>query len=210
LFCVTHINSIELWRPLFGAGYVDCVYVPGSWLITSDSTLIALRNEVMWTSIEYSDFELDMSFRTGEGTNSGVIVYCSDTSNWMPNSVEIQLTDDYCPRWVLARDFECCGAIYGHAGVLRRNIVKPPGIWNHVRIRCLGQSIRVILNGKTVSRMDMSLWRSGTENPDGTSIPSWMPTPFAEMPTHGYIGLQGLHGDTSAEFKNIKIRMLRH
>jgi hypothetical protein len=58
--------------------------------------------------------------------------------------------------------------------------------------------------------MDMSVWRSGTENPDGTSIPSWMPTPFAEMPTRGYIGLQGLHGDTSAEFKNIKIRMLRH
>lgn len=41
----------------------------------------------------------------------------------------------------------------------------------------------VILNGKKVTEMDMSKWTSGTKNPDGSDIPSWLPKPFAELPT---------------------------
>lgn len=83
-----------------------------------------------------------------------------------------------------------------------------PGEWNHMRIKCAGQHIMVILNGKKVTEMDMSKWTSGTKNPDGSDIPSWLPKPFAELPTKGFIGLQGKHGDSLIWFRNIKIRSL--
>ena len=56
--------------------------------------------------------------------------------------------------------------------------------------------------------MDMSKWTSGKVNPDGSEIPSWLPKPFAELPTKGYIGLQGKHGDSLIWFRNVKVRSL--
>ena len=38
-----------------------------------------------------------------------------------------------------------------------------------------------------------------------SEIPSWLPTPFAELPTKGYIGLQGKHGDANIFFRNVRI-----
>jgi len=56
--------------------------------------------------------------------------------------------------------------------------------------------------------MDMTQWTSGTINPDGSDIPSWLPTPFSELPTKGYIGLQGKHGEANIYFRNVKIAEL--
>ena len=56
-----------------------------------------------------------------------------------------------------------------------------------MNIRCEGQRITVKLNGEVSADMDMVQWTSGTQNPDGSEIPSWLPTPFAELPTKGYI-----------------------
>jgi len=86
-------------------------------------------------------------------------------------------------------------------------VVRPPGEWNQMTISCQGQLIEVELNGKQVNSMDMSEWTSGTTNPDGSEIPSWLPTPVAKLPTKGFIGFQGKHGDSSISFRNIRIRM---
>ena len=77
-----------------------------------------------------------------------------------------------------------------------------------MRIRCKGKNISVILNGKKVTDMDMNLWTSGTKNPDGSDIPSWLPKPFSTIPTKGYIGLQGKHGNSLIWFRNVKVRSL--
>ena len=90
----------------------------------------------------------------------------------------------------------------------RDRVVKRPGEWNRMRIRCEGQKITVELNGELVTEMDMSKWTSGKVNPDGTEIPSWLPKPFAELPTKGYIGLQGKHGNALIWFRNMNIRTL--
>ncbi|MGL5618867.1 MAG: family 16 glycoside hydrolase, partial [Tannerellaceae bacterium] len=73
---------------------------------------------------------------------------------------------------------------------------------------CKGKLITVRLNGRDVTKMDMNIWKSGTKNPDGTEIPSWLPKPFAELPTKGYIGLQGKHGDSQIWFRNVTIKEL--
>ena len=179
------------WKPLFGKNLENANYNPEVWSET-DGVLGAVKDESIWTKDEYENFELDLDFKTDVGTNSGVVVYCTDTKDWIPNSVEIQIADDH----------------YGHLGAVQDKVVKKPGEWNHMRIKCAGQHIMVILNGKKVTEMDMSKWTSGTKNPDGSDIPSWLPKPFAELPTKGFIGLQGKHGDSLIWFRNIKIRSL--
>ena len=197
----------EQWKPLFGENLSDATFDPAVWTL-EDGVLAAVEDDFIWTKTEYENFELDLEFKTDEGTNSGVVVYCSDLSNWVANSVEVQIADDHSEVWGLENSYQKCGAIYGHLSPVEQKVVNKPGEWNHMRIKCAGKQIAVELNGKLVSDMDMNLWTSGTVNPDGTNIPPWLPNPFAELPTKGYIGLQGKHGPALIWFKNLKIRSL--
>jgi hypothetical protein len=55
----------------------------------------------------------------------------------------------------------------------------------------------------------MDLWTSATKNPDGSEIPSWLSTPFNQLKTKGYIGLQGKHAGAPIYFRNVKIKELK-
>jgi len=68
--------------------------------------------------------------------------------------------------------------------------------------------IYVVLNGKPVTTMDMSKWTSAKKNPDGSEIPDWLSTPFSQLATKGFIGLQGKHAGAKTYFRNLKIRAL--
>jgi len=193
------------WKPLFGTNLSEAQYNGEIWS-EKDGVLSAVEDESIWTTTEYENFELDLEFKTDINTNSGVVIYCTDKKNWIPNSVEVQIADDYGDHFTNAKPYEKCGAIYGHLGATQDKVVKKPGEWNHMRIKCVGQKITVTLNGKKVTEMDMSKWTSGKKNPDGTDIPGWLPKPYAELPTKGYIGLQGKHGKSLIWFRNVKIR----
>lgn len=191
--------------PLFGENYSLAEFDEGSWEIR-ENMIVGLEDKVIWAPLEYENFHLEFEFMNELGTNSGIIVYCTDKENWIPNSVEIQIADDHGEKWGTARKDYQCGAIFGHLAANEQKVVHPPGEWNNMKISCQGQIIEVELNGKKVNTMDMSQWTSGTTNPDGSEIPSWLPTPFAELPTKGYIGFQGKHGDASVSFRNVRIR----
>lgn len=195
------------WKPLFSTDLSNAVCDKNVWKYTS-GVLSATEDQAIWSTKEYENFVLELEFKNDEGTNSGVIVYCTDRNDWIPNSVEIQIADDYCEKWSTSQlDFQC-GAIFGHLPAKQQKIVNKPGEWNTFKIICKGKSISVVLNGKKVTKMDMNKWTSGKLNPDGSEIPNWLPKPFAELPTKGYIGLQGKHGDALIWFRNIRIKEL--
>jgi len=127
---------------------------------------------------------------------------------WIPNSVEIQIADDYAEKWAKAPKTWHCGAIFGHLAP-SKSMVKKPGEWNRFTIRCLDKQIDVVLNGERVASMDMSLWTSAKTNPDGSEIPPWLNKPLSKQPTKGRIGLQGKHAGAPIWFRNIKIRELK-
>jgi hypothetical protein len=77
-----------------------------------------------------------------------------------------------------------------------------------MKVVCIDKKISVKLNGKVVTEMDMALWKSGKTNPDGSKIPSWLSTPFDELPTKGKVGFQGKHAGAPIYFRNIKIKEL--
>ena len=201
--CSTNAQDGKL---LFGENYSLADFEEGSWEVRED-LLVALEDKVVWAPGSYENFQLEFEFMNETGTNSGIIVYCTDQENWIPNSVEIQIADDY-GKWESERKDYQCGAIFGHLPANEQKVVLPPGEWNKMKITCMGQLIEVVLNGKKVTTMDMSEWTSGTTNPDGSEIPSWLPTPFAQLPTSGSIGFQGKHGDSSVTFRNVRIRDL--
>src|SRR4030066_347589 len=105
-----------------------------------------------------------------------------DTKDWIPNSVEIQIADDFAEQWAKSPATWHCGAVFGHLAPTK-SAVKKPGEWNHYTITCAGKRITVVLNGETVTDMDMSLWTSAKTNPDGSEIPAWLSPPKAGVAT---------------------------
>jgi len=195
------------WEELLKADLSNAIYPKGVWSFT-DGVLTATRDINLWSKKQYEDFIIDLEFKTDKGTNSGVIVHCSDTKRWIPNSVEIQIADDYAPQWAKAPKTWQCGAIFGHLAAGKR-VVKKPGEWNRFTITCKGKMITVVLNGEKVTVMDMSKWTSAKKNPDGSNIPGWLSKPKATLPLKGHVGFQGKHAGAPIYFRNIKIKELK-
>ena len=198
----THPDSAA-WQDLFAPDLSDAIYPEGIWTV-DNGVLTASEDQAIWSKKDYDNFIIDLEFKTADGTNSGVIVYCNDLENWIPNSVEIQIADDFAEKWANSPKTWQCAAVFGHLAA-SKSMVKKPGEWNRFTITCKDKMIYVMLNGEQVTEMDMSLWTSAEKNPDGSEIPEWLSKPFAELPTHGHIGFQGKHAGAPIFFRNIKI-----
>lgn len=194
------------WPNLFAADLSDAEGPMDVWSY-KDGILTATKDECIWTKKDYENFQLDLEFKNDEAANSGIVVYCSDKKNWIPNSVEIQILDDSAKKWAEAPATWRCGGIFGHLAPTK-SVVRKPGEWNRMTVTCKGPQITVVLNGETVAVMDMKKWTSAKTNPDGSEIPPWLSRPFAELATKGVIGLQGKHGGAQIYFRNMKIKSL--
>jgi hypothetical protein len=203
---LTHPDTSK-WQELFTPDLSNAVYADSVWTFQG-GILTAAYDQNIWTKEIYENFILDLEFKTADSTNSGVVVYCSDTNDWIPNSIEIQIADDYSKKWSSMPKTWQCGAIFGHLPAVK-SMVNGPGEWNRFTITCQDSMIWVMLNGLMVTTMNTKLWTSATQNPDGSEIPEWLNKPFAELPTRGYIGLQGKHAEAPIWFRNMKIKMLK-
>jgi len=198
--------DVSQWQDLFAADLSNAAFPKGVWTF-ENGVLTASEDQVIWSKKDYDDFIIDLEFKTENGTNSGVIVYCTDMENWIHNSVEVQIADDFAEQWAKSPKTWHCGAIFGHLAPTK-SMVKKPGQWNRFTVTCKDKMIYVMLNGQMVTEMNMDLWTSATKNPDGSDIPSWLSTPFAKLPTHGNIGLQGKHAGAPIYFRKVKIKEL--
>lgn len=196
------------FKPLFDDTLSNADYNKDVWRF-SDGILTANADEAIWTTGEYENFVLDLEFKNDVNTNSGVIIYCPDKKNWIPTAIEIQISDDYHEMWQSLPENVRCGSIFGHQGANEQLVVKRPGEWNRMIITANGQLIDIELNGKLIVSANLADWTSGTKNPDGTDIPAWLPKPYADLQTKGYIGFQGKHGESNIWFRNITIKQLQ-
>lgn len=198
-----HPDSSD-WPDLFAADLSDAIAPDSVWQF-ENGVLTASEDRNIWTLKNYDNFIIDLEFQTAKGTNSGVIVYCSDIDSWIPNSVEVQIADDFAEEWSSQPKTWQCGAFFGHQPA-SKSLVKQPGEWNRYTITCKDHMIEVVLNGELINTMDMRQFTSATENPDGSEVPPWLSKPVAELPTQGHIGLQGKHAGAPIYFRNLKIK----
>ena len=194
------------WTPLFAEDLSDASFPAGVWTV-EDGAITASKDQAIWTKNDYENFVLDLEFKTGPNANSGVIVYSTDTKNWIPGAIEVQILDDQGDKWTKVSGNGRCGAVYGHVAPTK-SVSKPAGQWNRMTITCAGPQIDVTLNGEHVTSMDLTQFTSATENPDGTKIPRWLSKPKATLLTKGKIGFQGKHGGAPIWFRNMKIKEL--
>jgi hypothetical protein len=203
----THPNtSGSEWQDLFATDLSDAMNSSGVWS-WQDGLLTATEDEAIFTEEEYNDFILDLEVMFEPEANAGIIVHTSDTDDWIPNSLEIQIGDNYDPASTEDPDVHASGAMYGHVSPSEQRI-SAPGEWNRYTVTARGDSLWAVVNGALVSEIDMSEYESATTNPDGSEIPEWLTTPLAELPTEGHIGLQGKHGESAVYFRNLRIREL--
>lgn len=169
--------------------------------------LRSTQDKIIFSKNDYKNFEIELEYKLEKGSNSGIVVYCTDTNNWIPNSMEVQIADNTDPGYATSPITQN-GAIFGHVAPEFDTTV-PIGTWNKMRVVCDGQNIDVWSNGKHASHIDMSEWKDNNKGPNGVTIPSWLTKQKkSEMQTSGKVGLQGLHGSASTSFRNIKIRPL--
>jgi len=169
--------------------------------------ITANKDSALWTKAEYENFALDFEYKLEPGANSGVLIYGSDTKNWIPNTVEVQLLDDYAEKWSKDPAYMLNASLYGHCAPTKQT-VRRAGEWNRMTVFARGKNIQVICNGEKVLDADLSRWTDAKKNPDGTDIPPWLSRPWADLPTKGKIGFQGMHGKSRPYFRNIRIRPL--
>ncbi len=203
---LTSHPDVTNWQNLFADDLSNAIFPEGIWTF-EEGILTASEDQAIWSDYDYDNFILDLEFKTDTGTNSGVILYCSDIKNWIPNSIELQIADDYAERWASSPTSWQCGAIFGHLPPTK-SMVEHPGEWNRLTITCVDHLIYVMLNGEQIIEMDMKLWTDPEVNPDGSEIPLWLFKPVADLPTHGFIGFQGKHAGAPIYFRNLKIHEL--
>ena len=149
------------------------------------------------------NFVLSLDFKLSPKCNSGVFVR---TKSLTPragkdvgfNGIEIAIDAAEGPG------FHTTGAIYDLVAT-EVNAMKPVGEWNHLQITCDRSVIEVEVNGKRVSRADLSEWKESNKRPDGTDHK--FDVAYKDHPVKGYIGLQD-HG-SDCWYKNIKLRLLK-
>ncbi len=202
----THPDSAN-WESLFTADLSNATFTPGVWFV-KDGELTANKDESIWTKKEYENFMVDLEFKTAPGSNSGVLIYVSDIKNWIPNSVEVQILDDYAEKWQKTAKTWHCAGLFGRLAPAKEGVVKKAGEWNRMTVIGKGQMIYVMLNGVLTVEADMKKWTDAKKNPDGSDTPPWLSKPMATLPTKGYIGLQGKHGDAPIFFRNVKIKQI--
>ncbi len=203
---VTEHPDVSQWPKLFPEGLANADFQSGVWTL-SQGEFTASKDQALWTKKEYKNFILDLEFKTDPGSNSGILLYVTDINRWIPNSVEVQITDDSAKQWADADPTWRCGAIFGRLAA-SKSVVKKPGEWNRYTITCEGPFIDVVLNGEHVTSMDMRKWNSATKNPDGSKKPGWLNKPLSTHPTRGRIGFQGKHGGKAIWFRNIRIKTM--
>lgn len=202
----THPDS-STWSDLL-ANDLTNMKVPGSIWSYRDGILAATEDQNIWTKATHGDCVLDFEFKFEPGANSGVFLYNSDETNWMPASVEIQISDDRAKQWQEKPSSWRSGAFFGHQAASKSN-VKPAGEWNRMTITTQGLRITVVLNGEVVNEIDLTQWSDGKLNPDGSEIPEWLQgKPWKDLPSKGRLGFQGRHAGAGIEFRKAKLLRL--
>lgn len=147
------------------------------------------------TAKEYADFILRLEFKVEEGGNNGVGIRTPLEGDAAYVGMEIQILDDYAPKYAKLRPAQYTGSIYDVFGA-KRNAEKPAGQWNDYEITAKGRKIKVVLNGQTIIDADL----------DTVKDPEVLKKHPGLARTTGHLGFLG-HG-SRVEFRNIRLKVL--
>lgn len=200
IFMISRAQSEEKMQPLFdGKSLNGWTRIGGKadvWKVTPDGLLVMSGEGGGWLAAdgEYADFEFSMEFQLTPDSNSGVYLRApADTSHISRTGMEIQILDDFHPKYANVKPWQRTGSIY-HVAAAKTGFLKKAGQWNEMQIKAEGAHVVIYLNGQKI--VDDMIDSHPELNREHTGLAR----------KSGKIGLQSHNGVVS--FRNIKARRL--
>jgi hypothetical protein len=191
------------WTLLFDGKTLDGWTTVGdisAWTVAQDKDgpVITMKNpghgEWLHTTKMYRDFELLVDFDVEKGKNSGVGLRGSSVGDPAFTGMEIQVFGNQGEKPTITS----CGSVYDAIAPTAMPL-KDGGQWNTFRIKLVGDTLNIWLNGEQIHKDQKLDTRGYVHKPEDKSpLNSRCPT--------GFIALQD-HGD-KVRFRNIKIKDL--
>jgi hypothetical protein len=180
------------WVPLFDGTSLKG-WVGNGYEVQAGAITCTPKGEFLHTEKEYSDFVLDFDFQLKPGSNNGIGIRYPGKGDAAYDGMELQILDDRDPKYAGLQKWQYHGSVYNIQPSLQgeKNFLKPVGEWNHETVIAIGDHIKVILNGETITDCFLkSLTYDEAKHPGAKR-------------TTGYIAFCG-HGDFVA-YKNLKV-----
>jgi hypothetical protein len=195
------------FKPLFNGKNLD------GWMVFGGSkTAWGADNGILYTTGGgggwlltkkiYSNFEIRVEYKLPPDGNSGVGIRCPLKGNVSYTGMEIQILND---PWYKnpehfkgIRKVQLTGSIYGVVPP-SKEVVKPAGKWNAMRVIAKGPHITVILNGTKIVDANLDKFRAEKFH----AIAKEHPGLFRKS---GHLGLQS--HTNRVEFRNIYVKEL--
>ena len=153
------------------------------------------------TENQHQDFVLELDWRISEGGNSGIFFHVSEDHDyvWL-GGPEMQIPDNEAHRDAMKPETSAGSNYALHAPI--KDVTKPVGEWNHLKLVVDGPHVEHWLNGTKL--LEYELWSEDWKKRVAASK-------FKDMPEYGlnktgHIALQD-HGDI-VSFRNFKIQIL--
>lgn len=186
-------DAAASWR-----GYRQQNLPPGWTVIDGALTRSGAGGDII-TREQFGDFELTLEYNVAPGANSGVFFRVTEDDPVMWHEApEIQVIDN--ARTDLKPE-QTAGANYDlHAPV--RDVTKPAGQWNLLRVVVKGRHVEQWLNGTKVVEYELGS-EDWTRRVQASKFKAY---PRYGIARRGHLGLQD-HGDRVA-YRNIRLREL--
>jgi hypothetical protein len=205
-----HAQSSSQWISLFdgkntGAwrGYLKSD-LPASWQVV-DGALTATgdHGEDIITRDQFDNFELELEWKLQKGGNSGIFFHVQEDPKLVhvwESAPEFQVLDNQAHAD--AKDARTSAASNYALDPPARDVTKPIGEWNRVRIIVNGAHVEHWMNGEKLVDYDMwtDAWKQRVAASKFKSMPAY------GLAKTGHIALQGDHGWVA--YRNIRIRRL--
>lgn len=177
--------------------------LPEGWVFDASSGILTRQRgggDII-TRQQFADFELELEWRVGPRGNSGVFYRATEgTRRIYENSPEMQILDN-AGHADGSNSLTSAGANYALDAPVR-DVTRPLGEWNQVRIVARGPRVEHWLNGVKV--VEYELWTDAWKAKVAASkFNQWPAYGWADR---GYIGLQD-HGDV-VSFRRMRVREL--
>lgn len=158
----------------------------GPWRVRKGILTYESGESWLATDETYYDFVLRLEYRTGNPSDSGILLRASPAGRPSQTGMEFQILNDAgSPASV-----KSTGALWALVPP-SRNMAKPAGEWNQVEITVLKRQVTAVMNGEKI--IDANL--------DDAQ--------FAGRLAYGHIGLQAHAAGTPVEFRNLRIKVLK-
>lgn len=191
------------YKPLFDGKTLDgwvLMHGHGPGYIVENGVLVCPKEGGgnLFTEKEYANFVLRLEWRLWEGGNNGVGIRAPLEGDAAYQGMEIQILDDEAELYqkMKLKPTQYTGSVYD-VFPSRRGFVKRNGVWNKEEIMADGRRIKVTLNGRVVTDVNL----------DDAKDPEVLKKHPGLARAKGHVGFLG-HG-ARVEFRNIRLKELR-